>query len=34
MPMATKLGEMLTYLEPVLPIKSHDNIIKQSFKIT
>ena len=34
MPMATKLGRMVIYLERLLPIKSHDHIITWSWKIT
>ena len=33
MPMATKLGRMITYLEQNLPIKSQDHIIMLSCKI-
>ena len=34
MPMATKLGRMLTYLDELLLIKSHDPLIKWSCEIT
>ena len=34
LPMATKLGRMRTSLEWLLPIKSHDHIIKWSSKVT
>ena len=33
-PMATKLGRMMTYLDWLLPIKSHDHMITWSCKIT
>ena len=33
MPMATKLGRMMSYLEQNLPIKSQDHIIVLSCKI-
>ena len=33
MSMATKLGRMVTYLDDLLPIKSHDPLITQSFEI-
>ena len=32
-PMATKLGRMITYLDGLLPIKSHDPLITCSCKI-
>ena len=34
MPMASKLGRMVTYLEKVLPIKLHGPLIAWSSKIT
>ena len=34
MPMAIKLGSVMTYLEELLPIKSHDPLIKWSCEIT
>ena len=34
MPMATKLGRMVTYLHKFLPIKSHDLLFMWSSKIT
>ena len=33
MPMATKLGMMMTYFHSLLPIKSHNHIIMRSCKI-
>ena len=33
MPMATKLGSMVTYLDWLIPIKSHDTLIACSCKI-
>ena len=33
-PMATKFGRMVTYLDGLLPIKSHDSLIMWSCKIT
>ena len=34
MPMATKLGWIIIYLDGLLPIKSHDPLITWSCKIT
>ena len=34
MPMATKLGIIVTYNERLLPIKSHDHIITEPCEIT
>ena len=33
MPMATKLGRMINYLEGLLPVKSHNPFITWTFKI-
>ena len=33
-PLATKLGRMVTYLDGLLPIKSHDPMIRWSFELT
>ena len=34
MSMATKIGRMVTYIDRVLPINSHDHIITSSWEIT
>ena len=34
MPMATKLGRMVTYLEKLLTIKSHQALVTWSRKVT
>ena len=33
MPMATKLGKMVTHLDGALPLKPHDPLIKCSSKV-
>ena len=33
-PMATKLGRMMTYLNELLPLKSHDTLITWTCEIT